>query len=125
MPPSSFGLHTVMPVQLDSVCLAVLPPRPLSMHGSCSSLHRAHLPCARPSLCPISLSSSSSEPQAKVLASTDEPHDGARRLWQVGSADGKMPWHVTDGMTTSADGALGALSVTVDDDIGDLVAAMQ
>jgi hypothetical protein len=42
--------------------------------------------------------------QAKVLAAADLAHDGARRLFSIGTIDGKMPWHVTDGLTTSANG---------------------
>ena len=34
--------------------------------------------------------------QAKVLAAADLAHDGARRLFSIGTIDGKMPWHVTD-----------------------------
>ena len=42
--------------------------------------------------------------RAKVIAPASLMHDGARRLFSIGTVDGKMPFHVTDGMTTSASG---------------------
>ena len=51
-------------------------------------------------------SAESAKGQAKVLAAADLAHDGARRLFSIGTIDGKMPWHVTDGLTTSADGRI-------------------
>jgi hypothetical protein len=46
----------------------------------------------------------SSKARARVLAAADEPFDGGRRIFETGTVDGHMPWHLSDCLTTVATG---------------------